>query len=165
MKMFNGLLSGVALVASLVVGADVHAAQSCPSARPTADIVDTAVAAGQFQTLVAAVQAANLVSTLKSAGPFTVFAPNDDAFAKLPAGTVQGLLNDIPALTTILTYHVAAGEIAPSQLRGSKMTVEGRSVNFSRRGNDLYVNDSKILAGPIATSNGVIYVIDSVLLP
>lgn len=164
MKLLNGLIGSAALVAALVVGADSHA-NSCPSARPSADIVDTAVAAGQFQTLVAAVQAANLVSTLKSAGPFTVFAPNDAAFAKLPAGTVQGLLNDIPALTTILTYHVVGGELSTRQLQGSKMTVEGRSINFSMRGSELFVNESKIIAGPIATSNGVIYVIDSVLLP
>ena len=83
-----------------------------------ADIVDTAVAAGSFTTLVAAVQAAGLVDTLKSAGPFTVFAPTDDAFKKLPAGTVEGLLKDIPKLTQVLTYHVVSGAVMSSDITG-----------------------------------------------
>ena len=138
--------------------------------RLQTDIVDTAVKAGTFKTLVTAVTAANLVTTLKSPGPFTVFAPNDSAFAKLPAGTVESLLNNIPLLTKILTYHVIAGERTEHQLvmRGSVTTVQGQQVRVKEisngKGTDIYINDSKILAS-ILVKNGVIYVIDSVLMP
>lgn len=140
--------------------------------RATTDVVDTAVAAGQFQTLVTAVQAAGLVEALKGEGPFTVFAPNDAAFAKLPAGTVEALLNDIPTLTKILTYHVVAGELTKSDLIRQRdvATLQGQEVEARafRRGffgkRNLYINDSKIL-GEVRVKNGVIYIIDSVLLP
>jgi len=141
-------------------------------AMPTSsepDIVDTAVAAGSFTTLVAAVQAADLVGTLKSPGPFTVFAPTDDAFAALPAGTVESLLlpENKGKLTQILTYHVVAGEVPASRLagtRGSITTVEGRDLHFDGR-NGVKINSANVITADIMTSNGIIHVIDGVLLP
>lgn len=142
-----------------------QADRPCPSQKQ--DIVDTAVAAGQFKTLAAALGAAGLVDTLKGAGPFTVFAPTDAAFAKLPAGTVEALLKDIPALTNILVYHVVAGELSVRNLVDQKMvvTLQGRSVEVRVENGMLYLNNSQVIAKPVQASNGVIYVIDSVLLP
>jgi uncharacterized surface protein with fasciclin (FAS1) repeats len=131
-----------------------------------ADIVDTAVAAGTFKTLVAAVTAAKLVDTLKSKGPFTVFAPNDEAFAKLPEGTVEGLIKDIPKLTAVLTYHVVAGEVMAAdavKLKSAK-TVQGQEVMIDAS-NGVKVNDATVIKADIVTDNGVIHVIDRVLLP
>lgn len=131
-----------------------------------ADIVDTAVNAGSFNTLVAAVKAANLVDTLKGAGPFTVFAPTDDAFAKLPAGTVDALLQDIPKLTKILTYHVVSGKVTAADVvkLKSATTVEGSTVKIDAA-NGVKVNESKVVTPDVAADNGVIHVIDTVLLP
>jgi uncharacterized surface protein with fasciclin (FAS1) repeats len=136
-----------------------------------ADIVDTAVAAGSFKTLVTAVKAAGLVDTLKSKGPFTVFAPTDEAFAKLPKGTVEGLLNDIPKLTAVLTYHVVAGRVMASdvvKLKSAK-TVQGQEVKIDASKWHLHknvkVNDAEVVKADILTDNGVIHVIDKVLLP
>ena len=131
-----------------------------------ADIVDTAVKAGSFKTLVAAVTAAGLVDTLKGAGPFTVFAPTDEAFAKLPAGTVEALLKDIPKLTKILTYHVVAGKVMAAdvvKLKSAK-TVEGSEVKIDAS-NGVKINDSTVTTADVAADNGVIHIIDSVLLP
>jgi uncharacterized surface protein with fasciclin (FAS1) repeats len=131
-----------------------------------ADIVDTAVSAGSFTTLVAAVQAAGLVDTLKGAGPFTVFAPTDEAFAKLPAGTVESLLNDIPKLTKILTYHVVSGKVLAADVvkLTSAKTVEGSEVKIDAS-NGVKINDSNVTTADVAADNGVIHIIDSVLLP
>jgi len=136
-----------------------------------ADIVDTAVAAGSFKTLVAAVTAAKLVDTLKSKGPFTVFAPNDEAFAKLPKGTVDGLLKDIPKLTAVLTYHVVAGKVMAAdvvKLKSAK-TVQGQEVKIDASKWHLHknvkINDAEVVKADIVTDNGVIHVIDKVLLP
>lgn len=131
-----------------------------------ADIVDTAVSAGSFTTLVAAVKAAGLVDTLKGAGPFTVFAPTDEAFAKLPAGTVEALLQDIPKLTKILTYHVVSGKVMAADVvkLTSATTVEGSTVKIDAS-NGVKVNDSTVTAADVAADNGVIHIIDSVLLP
>ncbi len=131
-----------------------------------ADIVDTAVNAGSFNTLVAAVKAANLVDTLKGAGPFTVFAPTDEAFAKLPAGTVDALLQDIPKLTKILTYHVVSGKVMAADVvkLKSATTVEGSTVKIDAS-NGVKVNDAKVVTPDVAADNGVIHVIDTVLLP
>jgi len=131
-----------------------------------ADIVDTAVNAGSFNTLVAAVKAANLVDTLKGAGPFTVFAPTDEAFAKLPAGTVDALLQDIPKLTKILTYHVVSGKVMAGDVvkLKSATTVEGSTVKIDAS-NGVKVNDAKVVTPDVAADNGVIHVIDTVLLP
>ncbi|MEG5063315.1 fasciclin domain-containing protein [Microcoleus sp. B3-A4] len=131
-----------------------------------ADIVDTAVSAGSFTTLVAAVQAAGLVDTLKGAGPFTVFAPTDEAFAKLPEGTVEALLNDIPKLTKILTYHVVSGKVLAADVVNLKSakTVEGSEVKIDAS-NGVKINDSTVTTADVAADNGVIHIIDSVLLP
>ena len=131
-----------------------------------ADIVDTAVNAGSFKTLVAAVQAAGLVDTLKGAGPFTVFAPTDEAFSKLPAGTVDSLLKDIPQLTKILTYHVVSGKVLSSDVvkLDKATTVQGSDVKIDAS-NGVKVNDATVVTPDVEADNGVIHVIDSVLLP
>ena len=135
-----------------------------------ADIVDTAIAAGSFKTLVAAVTAAGLVDTLKGKGPFTVFAPNDEAFAKLPKGTVDGLLKDKPKLTAVLTYHVVAGKVMAAdvvKLKSAK-TVQGQEVKIDASKWHLHknikVNDAEVIKADIVTDNGVIHVIDKVLM-
>jgi uncharacterized surface protein with fasciclin (FAS1) repeats len=135
------------------------------------DIVDTAVAAGSFKTLVTAVKAAGLVDTLKSKGPFTVFAPNDDAFAKLPKGTVEGLLKDIPKLTEILKYHVVNGAVPAADVVVHKniTTLQGQDVKVDAAKWHLHknpkINDANVLKADVMTDNGVIHVIDKVLLP
>ncbi len=132
-----------------------------------ADIVDTAVNAGSFGTLVAAVKAAGLVETLKGKGPFTVFAPTDAAFAKLPAGTVEGLLKDLPKLTKILTYHVVSGKVMAADVvkLTSAKTVEGSDVKIDASNGGVKVNDSTVTTADVAADNGVIHIIDAVLLP
>jgi uncharacterized surface protein with fasciclin (FAS1) repeats len=134
-----------------------------------ADIVDTAVAAGQFKTLAAALQAAGLIDTLKGAGPFTVFAPTDEAFAKLPAGTVEDLLKpeNKAKLTQILTYHVVPGKVNAAdvvKLTAAK-TVEGQSVTISAKDGGVKVDGANVVKTDIMATNGVIHVIDSVILP
>jgi uncharacterized surface protein with fasciclin (FAS1) repeats len=131
-----------------------------------ADIVDTAVSAGQFNTLVKAVQAAGLVDTLKGDGPFTVFAPTDAAFAKLPAGTIESLLNDKQKLTQVLTYHVVPGKVTAAQVKpGDVKTVQGQSLRVRADGGAVMVNNARVTKTDIMASNGVIHVIDSVVLP
>lgn len=131
-----------------------------------ADIIDTAVGAGSFGTLVTAIKAAGLVETLKGAGPFTVFAPTDEAFAKLPAGTVEGLLKDLPKLKQILTYHVVSGKVMAADVvkLKSATTVEGSDVKIDAS-NGVKVNDSTVVTPDVAADNGVIHIIDAVLLP
>ncbi len=131
-----------------------------------ADIVDTAVKAGSFSTLVAAVKAAGLVDTLKSAGPFTVFAPSDDAFAKLPAGTVDSLLKDLPQLKKILTYHVVSGKVMAADVMKMKSakTVEGSEVKIDTS-KGVKINNSTVTTPDVVADNGVIHVIDTVLMP
>lgn len=129
------------------------------------DIVDTAVKAGNFKTLVAAVQAAGLVDTLKGPGPFTVFAPTDDAFAKIPKVTLDGLLADKAALTKVLTYHVVPGKVMAADVKAGKVkTVEGRDLTVSTS-MGVMVDQSKVIATDVAASNGVIHAIDTVLMP
>ena len=133
------------------------------------DIVDTAVAAGNFKTLAAALQAAGLVDTLKGPGPFTVFAPTDEAFAKLPAGTVEDLLKpeNKQKLTSILTYHVVAGKVMASQvvkLHEAK-TVNGQDVKIMVDGGKVMADNANVVQTDIQCTNGVIHVIDTVLLP
>jgi uncharacterized surface protein with fasciclin (FAS1) repeats len=139
------------------------------AADVTMDIVDTAVAAGTFKTLVAAVQAAGLVETLKGDGPFTVFAPTDDAFAKLPEGTLESLVEpgNRDQLVAILTYHVVPGAVPASEVveLSEAPTANGAMVSISVDGNSVMVNDAKVVATDIITSNGIIHVIDTVLLP
>ena len=138
------------------------------SIASAADIVDTAVA-GKFNTLVAAVKAAGLVDTLKGPGPFTVFAPTDEAFAKLPAGTLESLLKpeNKEKLQSILTYHVVPGKVMAKEvvkLKSAK-TVEGRDVSVSTKGGGVMINNANVTKTDIAASNGVIHVVDTVILP
>jgi uncharacterized surface protein with fasciclin (FAS1) repeats len=133
----------------------------------TPDIVDIAVNDGRFSTLVTALQAANLVDTLKGEGPFTVFAPTDDAFNALPAGTLEGLLADIPALTNVLLYHVVPGKVMAADVVNltSADTVLGQPVSISVDGDAVKVNDAQVVITDIEGKNGVIHVIDAVLVP
>lgn len=130
-----------------------------------ADIVDIAVGAGSFSTLVTAVQAAGLVETLKSPGPFTVFAPNDDAFAKLPPGTITTLVQNIPQLTRILKYHVVPGKLTKADLGklGTVTSVEGSTININCD-DGFEVKNATVLAADIDADNGIIHVIDTVIL-
>ena len=136
---------------------------------PSKDIVDTAVSAGSFKTLTAALEAAGLVGTLKGKGPFTVFAPTDQAFAKLPAGTVESLLK--PAnkqkLTAILTYHVVAGNLKADDVikLSSAKTLNGESVTIKVVGGKVLINGATVVKADIAATNGTIHVIDTVLMP
>ncbi|MEO8595421.1 MAG: fasciclin domain-containing protein [Candidatus Solibacter sp.] len=138
------------------------------SAASAADIVDTAVSAN-FKTLVVAVKAAGLVDTLKGAGPFTVFAPTDEAFAKLPAGTVENLLKpeNKDKLVAILTYHVVAGKVMASDARKvtSAKTVEGANIAIKAMGGGLMINNAHVTKADIECDNGVIHVVDTVILP
>jgi len=161
MRTFKSALLGCALALPLVVSA---------TAARAADIVDTAVAAGSFKTLVAAVQAAGLVETLKGKGPFTVFAPTDEAFAKLPAGTVENLLKpeNKAKLQAVLTYHVVPGKVMAKDVKaGEQMvgTVQGGKVNVTGSGGAVSVNDAKVVKADIGADNGVIHVIDKVIMP
>jgi uncharacterized surface protein with fasciclin (FAS1) repeats len=130
------------------------------------DIVDTAVDAGQFTTLATALQAAGLVETLKGDGPFTVFAPTDAAFAKIPPADLQAILADKEMLTKILTYHVVAGKVTAEEVvkLTSATTVEGQSVTIDAS-NGVKINNANVVKADVMASNGVIHVIDTVLLP
>ena len=130
------------------------------------NIVETATNAGSFTTLVAAVQAAGLGATLSGPGPFTVFAPTDEAFAELPAGTVEGLLNDVPKLTQILTFHVVPGKLMAADVvkLTSAKTVQGQNVTIASA-NGVTINGAKVTTPNVEADNGVIHVIDRVILP
>jgi uncharacterized surface protein with fasciclin (FAS1) repeats len=148
--------------------APAEAPAETPEEPAMADIVDTAVAAGNFTTLVAAVEAAGLVDALKGEGPFTVFAPTDEAFAALPAGTVEALLADPSGdLTQILLYHVVPGQVMAADVSDGleAETLQGGMVRFSVANGAVMINDANIVATDIVASNGVIHVIDAVILP
>jgi uncharacterized surface protein with fasciclin (FAS1) repeats len=149
----------------LVLTAGTALAGDCGS-NDRQDIVDTAVAAGSFNTLVTAVKEAGLVETLKSDGPFTVFAPTDEAFAKLPEGTIESLLQDKEALTNVLTYHVVPGKVMSSDVvkLASAKTVQGQSISIDTS-SGVMVDNANVIKTDIETSNGVIHVIDTVILP
>jgi uncharacterized surface protein with fasciclin (FAS1) repeats len=155
-----GMIAGTMTAVALTAGT---------AAAQEADIVDTAVAAGQFGTLAAALEAAGLVETLKGDGPFTVFAPTDEAFAKLPAGTVESLLE--PAnreqLTAILTYHVVPGNLPAAEVAkyDAAETVNGAQLDIDAGGAGVKVNDANVTATDIMATNGVIHVIDAVVMP
>ena len=143
-------------------------ATKAPASAATGDIVDVATAAGGFKTLLQAATAAGLVDTLKGAGPFTVFAPTDAAFAALPAGTLEALLKDPAKLKDILLYHVVAGKVTADQVvkLTSATTAEGKTVKITVKDGAVYLNDNvKVVTTDIPASNGVIHVIDAVLLP
>lgn len=154
------------LVASVLAVANTFAGNY---GKKQADIVDTAVAAGSFTTLAAALEAGDLIGTLKSDGPFTVFAPTDDAFAKLPAGTVENLLlpENKDQLVEILTYHVVPGKVQAADVikLSSASTANGSDVAIRVEEQAVFINDSRVVATDIAASNGVIHVVDTVILP
>ena len=150
---------------SLFFGLTFLAAGSAVAA-PQADIVDTAKSAGSFNTLLAAIEAAGLTETLKGKGPFTVFAPTDEAFAKLPAGTVEALLKDKEKLAKILTYHVVPGTVMAKDVKPGKVTtVEGSKLNITKGSTGIKVDSANVVATDVVATNGVIHVIDSVVLP
>jgi uncharacterized surface protein with fasciclin (FAS1) repeats len=157
-------------IKSTILAAGVAVAAACaPMMESEPDIVDIAASNGNFNTLVAAVTAAGLVDTLKGEGPFTVFAPTDAAFAALPAGTVETLLmpENIDQLTAILTYHVVPGAVTSDQLAGQRLsvaTVNGEEVHIDGR-NGVTVENATVTTADIIASNGVIHVVDAVLLP
>ena len=146
------------LIASILAFGALTSAQA-------ADIVDTAVAAGSFKTLVTAIQAAGLVDTLKGKGPFTVFAPTDAAFAKVPKADLDALLKDKAKLTAVLTYHVVPGKVMAADVKAGKVkTVQGSELTIGTM-DGVTVDNAKVTATDIAADNGVIHVIDSVVLP
>jgi len=158
MKKFSAFVTAFA-VAALVVAAPARAAEK--------DIVDTAVAAGNFKTLAKLLTDAGLVSTLKGPGPFTVFAPTDEAFAKVPKATLDALAADKAKLTAVLTYHVVPGKVMAAdvvKLKDAK-TVQGQSVKVSTMGNTVMIDNAHVVKADIVATNGVIHVIDSVILP
>jgi uncharacterized surface protein with fasciclin (FAS1) repeats len=163
------MLKSLALSTLAAVALTVAPIAAAPVAAQTKDIVDTAVAAGSFKTLAAALQAAGLVDTLKGPGPFTVFAPTDEAFAKLPAGTVEMLLKpeNKAKLTRILTYHVVAGKVmaADAAKLTSAKAVSGDTLTIAAHGGGVTIDKAKVVKADIAASNGVIHVIDTVILP
>ena len=169
--MRNKMMIRIVGTAAVLLVPTVATAQKAPHAKkaPTKNIVQVAVGAGTFNTLVAAVKAAGLAETLQGAGPFTVFAPSDAAFAKLPPGTVEALLADKAKLASILTYHVVAGKVMARDIVKAKgatpTTVNGQALDVAVRGGKVYVNGARVVTADVAASNGVIHVIDTVLLP
>jgi uncharacterized surface protein with fasciclin (FAS1) repeats len=156
------MIARVAVAAALATAAAPRAAQA-----QAQDIVETALAAGQFTTLAKALTEAGLVETLKGAGPFTVFAPTDAAFAKLPPGTVEGLLKDKAKLRAVLLYHVVPGKVTAADVAKltSAKTVGGPAVKVMVHGSAPMIDNAMVVQADVAASNGVIHVIDSVLLP
>jgi len=142
-------------------------APSQAAAQAPGTVVEVAVAAGNFQTLVAAVQAAGLVDVLNGEGPFTVFAPTDEAFARIPEAQLQALLADPAALAAVLTYHVLPGRVSAADVSGlpSATTVNGKDVTFTNGNGEVRVDGARVLATDIQASNGIIHVIDNVILP
>lgn len=167
--MKGATLYAVLISTVLLVGLCMAGSNSMDAKTETAtemDIVDTAVAAGSFNTLVSALEAAGLVDTLKGEGPFTVFAPTDEAFAKIPEDQIQALLANKTQLTEVLTYHVVAGSVMSSDLENGMMveTLQGGSLSINTT-EGVMVNDAKVVQADIVCSNGVIHAIDTVLMP
>ena len=159
---FSVVIAATVLAFVLTLGGFVGATD-CADKK---DIVDTAVAAGQFNTLAKALTAAGLVDTLKGPGPFTVFAPTDAAFAKIPAAQLNALLADKAALTKVLTYHVVGGKVMAADVKsGAVKTVEGQPLNVVASPAGVTVNNAKVIKTDIMATNGVIHVIDTVVLP
>lgn len=153
-------------IRNLAAGLAISMAATAAVAEMQKDIVDTAVSAGSFNTLVTAVQAAGLVDTLKSPGPLTVFAPTDEAFAKIPKDQLDALLKDKEKLRAVLTYHVVPGKVMAKDVAPGKVaTVQGQSLTIGASYGNVTVDQAKVVKTDIVTSNGVIHVIDSVVLP
>jgi uncharacterized surface protein with fasciclin (FAS1) repeats len=157
----------VFVVAVLMVSFLVSASAKSTNDMQEMNIVETAVAAGQFNTLVTTVKTAELVETLSGPGPFTVFAPTDEAFGKLPEGTVEGLLDNIEKLKSILTYHVVSGKVMSSDVVNldSAETVNGQNITITVKDGTVMINNAQVIKADIECTNGVIHVIDTVLLP
>ena len=152
-------------IAFSFVAAVLTASAASAQTQPSKDIVDTAVAAGNFKTLATALQAAGLVDTLKGKGPFTVFAPTDEAFAKIPKADLDALLKDKEKLAAVLKYHVVAGKVMAKDVKaGDVKTVNGKTFKIATTGG-VTVNNAKVVKTDIETTNGVIHVIDTVVLP
>jgi uncharacterized surface protein with fasciclin (FAS1) repeats len=160
-------ITTLALAATILAAPASSLSAQMADPAPSMDIVATAVAAGSFNTLAAALDAAGLVATLQGPGPFTVFAPTDAAFAKLPAGTVEALLKDKTKLTAILTYHVVAGKVEAKDVvkLTSAKTVNGASVTIAVVNGKVMIDGATVTSADIQASNGVIHVIDTVILP
>jgi uncharacterized surface protein with fasciclin (FAS1) repeats len=160
-------MTAVALTAAISISSAAEA--QATHQGHTKNIVDVATSAGSFKTLLAAVKAAGLVETLQGDGPFTVFAPSDAAFAKIPKAKLDALLADKAALTSLLTYHVVSGRVMAADIvkaNGAKpTTVNGQSVNVTVRGGKVYVGSAQVVSADVQASNGVIHVIDTVLMP
>ena len=163
---------GIDMMKAFAIGTLAALVLTCSASTTTVnaqtkDIVETAVSAGSFKTLATALEAADLVTTLKGAGPFTVFAPTDEAFAKLPAGTVEALLKDKAKLAAILTYHVVSGDVRAAQAMklNSAKTVNGQSLKIALKDGSVMIDNAKVVKADIVTTNGVIHVIDTVVLP
>ncbi len=161
------MLAVTALLGVLAIVASAVSAPRKGAGRPEKDIVDTAVGADQFKTLVTAVKAAGLVDTLKGKGPFTVFAPTDEAFAKVPREKLGALLRDKKALTAVLTYHVVPGKVMAADVvkLDSAKTAQGKSLSIATRDGKVTINGANVIKTDIVCKNGVIHVIDAVLLP
>lgn len=161
------LVLGIILALGSVPAIAGDCGSPAKAVKASNNIVETAVGAGSFTTLVAAVKAADLAGTLSSDGPFTVFAPNDDAFAKLPEGTVENLLANPDKLREILLYHVVPGAVTAAQVVGldSATTAQGSDVTIKVVDGTVMINNATVLATDIKTSNGIIHVIDTVILP
>ena len=159
-------MAAIAIIFFAVTLISVNA-QDYSTKVTTKDIVSTAVDAGMFKTLATALTEAGLIETLQGKGPFTVFAPTDDAFAKLPKGTVEGLLKDKEALKKILLYHVVSGNVMSTDVvkLSEATTVEGSKVKISVKDGNVMINDAKVIKADVKASNGVIHVIDTVILP
>ena len=168
--MKRATLSVLLISTILMVGVCLAGSNSMDASKEessAADIVDTAVAAGNFQTLVSAVEAAGLVDTLKGEGPFTVFAPTDEAFVKIPPEQLESLLENKTQLTAVLTYHVIAGKVMSTDLTDDMAvaTVQGDNVTINLDEDGVMVNDAKVVQADIECINGVVHAIDTVLMP
>jgi uncharacterized surface protein with fasciclin (FAS1) repeats len=165
-------LRNFALVAALALPTSLAAQEAqgyseSPPAAANGDIIETAAAAGSFNTLAKAIEAAGLTETLKGDGPFTVFAPTDEAFARLPQGTVEALLKDKAKLTAILTYHVVPGNVSSTDVAGmsSAKTLNGQQLSIKAKGGKVMIDQATVIQADIEADNGVIHVIDRVLMP
>lgn len=157
----------IAALALALVAPSLSAQQMTAAATPPKDIVAVAVENGSFTVLARALTAAGLIETLKGPGPFTVFAPTDAAFAKLPAGTVDALLLDVPRLRSLLTYHVVAGKVEAKDVVNltTANTLEGSAINIHVMNGKVMINDATVVTPDVQASNGVIHVIDTVIMP
>ncbi len=167
MKSLHIAFAAALALPGMLTAQETHGYSETPAAAVKGDVIETAVAAGSFTTLAKAIEAAGLTETLEGKGPFTVFAPTDEAFAKLPAGALDALLKDKARLTTILTYHVVAGRVGSKDVAGmsSAKTVNGKELSIKVKDGMVKVDQATVTQADIPATNGVIHVIDEVLTP